>query len=78
MERKLLVISEAAVRLGQDALLSAPVVPWHKIRGMGNWIRHQYDRVDLETVWNTVKDDLPALKAAVQQALDAADSKTPT
>jgi uncharacterized protein with HEPN domain len=36
---------------------------------MGNWLRHQYDRIDLETIWNTIKDDLPALKVAVEKAL---------
>jgi len=59
VERKLLVISEAAIRIGEDAETLCPGVPWRDIRGIGNWLRHQYDRVNVETVWNTVKDDLP-------------------
>jgi uncharacterized protein with HEPN domain len=39
------------------------------IRGIGNWLRHQYDRVDVETFYRTVREDLPALKAGVQRAL---------
>jgi uncharacterized protein with HEPN domain len=46
-------------------------MPWENIRGIGNWLRHQYDHVDVETVWRTVTDDLPALKAGVQRALDS-------
>jgi uncharacterized protein with HEPN domain len=69
VERKLPVISEAATRLGEQGPTLCPEIPWHKIRGTGNWLRHQYERVDLETVWRTVTDDLPPLKAAVVRAL---------
>ena len=71
VERKLLLISEAAVRLGDDAERLCPGQPWRNIRGIGNWLRHQYDRVDVKTVWHTIEDDLPGLKAAVQPALNA-------
>jgi uncharacterized protein with HEPN domain len=71
VERKLQVISEAAVRLGEHAERLCPGLPWHNIRGIGNWLRHQYDRVDVETVWNTVTGDLPTLKAEVHRALDS-------
>jgi uncharacterized protein with HEPN domain len=54
VERKLLVISEAAVQLGEQLSALCPDQPWHKIRGTGNWLRHQYERVDMETVWRTV------------------------
>jgi uncharacterized protein with HEPN domain len=69
VERKMLIISEAAIRLKDDAEALCPGVPWRDIRGIGNWLRHQYDRVDVETVWNTIQDDLPPLKAAVEKAL---------
>lgn len=69
VERKMLTISEAAIRLKDDAGILCPGVPWRDIRGIGNWLRHQYDRVEVEVVWNTMQDDLPGLKAAVQQAL---------
>ena len=69
VERKLLVISEAAIRLGDEAAIFCPDQPWHKIRGTGNWIRHQYERIDLEGIWGTLQHDLPPLKASVQQAL---------
>lgn len=69
VERKLLVISEAAIRLGQEAELRCPGPPWGEIRGIGNWLRHQYDAVELPVVWKTVRDDLPPLKAAVLRTL---------
>lgn len=51
---KMQVISEAAVRLGEQAETLCPGLPWRDTRGIGNWLRHQYDRVDIETVWNMV------------------------
>jgi uncharacterized protein with HEPN domain len=69
VERKLLVVSEAAIRMGEQAVLLCPDQPWPKIRATGNFVRHAYERVDLETVWRTVTDDLPRLKAAVLRAL---------
>ena len=69
VERKLLVISEAAIRLGQEAELRCPGPPWADIRGIGNWLRHQYDAVELPVVWKTVRDDLPPLKTAVLRTL---------
>jgi len=74
VERKLLIISEAAIRLKDDAEVLCPEVPWRDIRGSGNWLRHQYDSVDLETIWNTIQDDLPPLKAAVERTLASTEA----
>jgi uncharacterized protein with HEPN domain len=70
VERKLQLISEAATRLGDQAEALCPGLPWRNIRGIGNWLRHQYDRVDMQTVWNTVTDELPRLAAVVRTALE--------
>ncbi|HEY3627126.1 MAG TPA: HepT-like ribonuclease domain-containing protein [Terracidiphilus sp.] len=69
VERKLLIISEAAMRMKDAGETLCPEVPWRDIRGIGNWLRHGYDRIDPETIWNTVQDDLPPLKTAVKRAL---------
>jgi uncharacterized protein with HEPN domain len=69
VERKMLNLSEAAIRLKGDAEALCPGVPWRDIRGIGNWLRHQYDRVEVEIVWNTIQDDLPPLKAAVERVI---------
>jgi uncharacterized protein with HEPN domain len=69
VERMLLILSEAAIRLGADAEDRIPSESWREIRGIGNWLRHQYDRIDLAAIWKTVTDDLPRLKAAVLRAL---------
>ena len=73
VERNLQKISEATIRLGPQAETLCPGPPWADIRGLGNWLRHQYDRVDLETIWHTATEDLPLLKAAVVPALQRLD-----
>ena len=67
-------INEAAIRPKDAAETVCPEVPWRDIRGIGNWLRHQYDRVDPEIIWNTIEDDPPSLKSAVQRALDSGSS----
>jgi uncharacterized protein with HEPN domain len=69
VERKLQLISEAAIRLGEEAERLCPGPQWRNIRGLGNWLRHQYDRIDLETIWRTVRSDLPSLRRAVESAI---------
>jgi len=70
VERKLQIINEAATRLGNEAEQRIPDQPWRDIRGIGNQLRHAYERIDLNTIWNAVTDDLPPLKAAVLRALN--------
>ena len=76
VERKFLVISEAAARLGDRAAVLCPGAQWHYIRGIGNRIRHGYDTVNAEIIWNTVQDHLPALRASVLRALQSVPTKS--
>ena len=69
VERQLQILTEAAYRLKPEDEPLCPEPDWRKIRGMGNILRHAYDRLNDEAVWLTVKDDLPALKQAVSNAL---------
>jgi uncharacterized protein with HEPN domain len=74
VERKLLIVSEAAIRMKEGAEALCPGIPWRDIRGSGNWLRHQYDSVDVETIWDTIQDGLPPLKAAVEKALGSTET----
>jgi len=66
----LLIISEAARKLGDQAEVLVPGQPWAGIRSLGNVLRHEYDRVNPEVVWRVIRNgDLAALKRAVSEAL---------
>jgi uncharacterized protein with HEPN domain len=66
----LLIISEAAKRLGADAERLCPGPPWRDIRGIGNHLRHAYDELNFAMIWKVYQDDLPPLKVAVTSALE--------
>ncbi|HWD97949.1 MAG TPA: HepT-like ribonuclease domain-containing protein [Bryobacteraceae bacterium] len=73
----LLVISEAARRLGTKAEELCPGFPWRDIRGIGNRLRHAYDTLDSALIWKVYQDDLPPLKISVAAALNRLRSNTP-
>ena len=59
------MISEASRHLGREFKSQHKDVRWTDIAGIGNVLRHEYQRVDSQIIWNAVKDDLPALKKAL-------------
>ncbi len=69
VERCIERVCEAAIRLGERAEELMPDQPWGDIRGMGNRLRHAYDRVDVDIVWKTAKTRLPELAANARRAL---------
>lgn len=69
VERCLLRISEAAAKLGTFAEEQFPDHNWAGIRAMGNILRHEYDNVDAEIIWNLREDSLPGLLADVEAFL---------
>jgi uncharacterized protein with HEPN domain len=66
VERKMQIITEAAVRLGDEAPLLCPNLDWGF---RGNILRHAYHRIDDKVVWDTVKQELPPMRQAVIKAL---------
>jgi len=71
--RALEIIGEAAKRIPDSVQRKYASVPWKSMAGMRDRIIHGYDTVDLQIVWDTVKQDIPRIKPQVQQIL--ADSE---
>jgi uncharacterized protein with HEPN domain len=69
VERCIERVCEAAHRLGGRAVELMPNQPWADIRGMGNRLRHAYDRISLDVIWNAVRNDLPSLASDARRAL---------
>ena len=67
--RALEVIGEAANHVSPQVRGELPAIPWRQVIGMRNRIIHAYYDVDLDIVWETVRDDLPTLTASVEAAL---------
>ena len=69
VERCLQRIPEVVTRLGDQAEVLIPKVPWHRVRGFGNRLRHNYDSIEEDRLFDIVRSDLPALCAHARSAL---------
>jgi uncharacterized protein with HEPN domain len=65
--RQLEIIGEAARHVSPAFRRSHSQVPWDDIAGMRDKLIHDYFGVDLGRVWLTAIEDLPELKAKVQE-----------
>jgi uncharacterized protein with HEPN domain len=70
VQHALLIISEAAAKLGDLAATLCPSVPWRDIRGLGNRLRHEYPTIAVGRLWTMIECDLAPLKTAAQGALE--------
>jgi uncharacterized protein with HEPN domain/predicted nucleotidyltransferase len=61
LTRLIEVIGEAARRVSPTGRAQLPGIPWPKVTGMTHRIVHDYLNVDLDKVWETAVDNLPAL-----------------
>lgn len=59
--RRIEIIGEAARRVSQDTKETLRNIPWNEMIGMRNLMIHDYDDIDLPVVWQTIRNDLPAL-----------------
>lgn len=69
VERNVERISEASRHIPRHLKTRHPEIPWRKVAGSGNILRHAYPIVDDSLIWEVVVRDLPRLKAAVEQML---------
>lgn len=68
--RQLMIIGEAVKRLSKKLRLKYSSIPWMDIAGMRDKLVHDYFGIDLKTVWDAVKKDLPPLKIVVENILE--------
>ena len=64
VERCLQRISEAAVKLGDSLDARYPDAPWREARGIGNILRHRYEDIMDDLIWESVQHDVPRLRAS--------------
>jgi uncharacterized protein with HEPN domain len=69
VERCIEIVSEASRRLPPDLKDRHPAIPWRKIAGIGNVLRHDYDVANDATIWHTATVDLQPLKGALEALL---------
>jgi uncharacterized protein with HEPN domain len=75
IERGVEIVSEASRHLPDDLKLRRPDIPWPKIAGIGNVLRHDYERIAAPIMWTLVRDSLPDLLRVCREELAAAQAR---
>ena len=66
---QVIVMGEATKRLSLEFRAQHPEIPWKDITGMRDILAHQYDRVNLNTLWDLIQSDIPELLALLEPLL---------
>lgn len=64
------IIGEAAARVSPAVQQNSASIPWPQIIGLRNRLIHGYDAVDLDILWNIVKNDLPPLIDQLERTVE--------
>ena len=67
-------ITESLVKIrnlcGRSFFDSYKGIPWDAVFGMRNFLSHEYDEVDAEGIFNTIKGNIPELQQVVLKMAD--------
>jgi uncharacterized protein with HEPN domain len=63
------IIGEASNNVSDEFQDQYPELPWMQMRAIRNKIVHDYRELNLDVIWDTAKNDLPALKTQIQKLL---------
>ncbi|MGI0482588.1 DUF86 domain-containing protein [Geminocystis sp. CENA526] len=66
---QVIIIGEAVKRLSIDFRNKNLAIPWKEIVGMRDILAHQYDKININTLWDVVNRDIPELKQMITPLL---------
>ena len=64
--REFEIIGEAVGKISDTLKQKHPNIEWQDMKDFRNLLAHEYFGIDLEIVWNIIRDDLPALMDAIR------------
>ena len=67
------IIGEAASRVSAEVRQAYPSIPWQLAADMRNKLIHGYDVIEYAVVYDTVRDDLPALAEQLGMVFEHTD-----
>ncbi len=71
VERGIEIVSEASRHLSDEIKTRHPEIPWKKVAGIGNVLRHDYESVAAPIIWKLARIDLGLLEQACRDELRA-------
>jgi uncharacterized protein with HEPN domain len=75
VERNIKIISEASRSIPPSLKQRYPEIEWQDMAGIGSILRHDYDGIEADILWDVVRRDLAPLKRVVRRMLKALDAK---
>lgn len=63
------IIGEASTKVSGETRTEHSAIPWLDIAGMRNRLIHAYFDINLDILWQTVTEDLPALVTELEEAM---------
>ncbi len=78
IQRALEIVSEACRHIPDELLNLAPEVPWKKIRGIGNILRHEYHKIADDIIWVVVTENISPLKSAIERIQQHVGDESPS
>ena len=67
-------IGEAASRVPEDFRSQHPDIPWRETRDLRNRLIHEYNRINLDTLWDIIQNHIPPL---IEQLEDLISEEAP-
>ena len=71
VQRGVEIISEASRHLPDELKTRNADIPWQKVAGIGNVLRHNYEHIAAPVMWALVRNDLPPLEKVCREELAA-------
>ena len=65
--RNLQILAESTQRLPGDLKDRQTGIDWYKIAGFRNILVHDYLGIDIDSIWNIAKNELPKLSRAIKE-----------
>ena len=65
----ILQIGELVNHLSEDFRAAHEAIPWRKIRGMRNYVAHEYGTIDFDVVWFASNDSIRELTTFCEEII---------
>jgi uncharacterized protein with HEPN domain len=75
--RQFEIIGEATNNITNDFRLKYETVPWKNMIALRNKVIHGYFGVNLNIIWDAVKEELPPLKKSIDEIIKNETPKSP-
>ncbi|HAO20176.1 MAG: hypothetical protein BWK80_48090 [Desulfobacteraceae bacterium IS3] len=72
------IIGEAASHIPKELQIKYPFAEWKEMIGFRNILIHGYFRIEIKTVWDTIKNNIPILKQHIAEIKSALENDSNT